>query len=115
MTSSGRRLRRIFRSLDASEAGRTKRRKEQGGTAAVIRRLRTHSAMIPIGHRAKDCPRRHGANSNGSQNDRVQGGGSLLKRSSHCASGEGPGPKGQLAPAPDWRLTNVRQLALYVC
>ncbi|KAM7303824.1 complement factor B [Ixodes scapularis] len=46
--SSGRRLRRIFRSLDSSEAGRTKRRKEQGGTAAVIRRLRTHSAMIPV-------------------------------------------------------------------
>ncbi|KAG0429109.1 hypothetical protein HPB47_023951 [Ixodes persulcatus] len=46
MMPSGRRLRRIVRLLDASEAGRTKRRKEQGGTAAVIHRLRTHSAMI---------------------------------------------------------------------
>ncbi|KAM7313346.1 uncharacterized protein ISCGN_003213 [Ixodes scapularis] len=49
--SSGRRLRRIFRSLDSSEAGRTKRRREQGGTAAVIRRFRTHSAMIPVEQR----------------------------------------------------------------
>ncbi|KAM7284929.1 hypothetical protein ISCGN_031927 [Ixodes scapularis] len=46
--TSHRSLRRIFRSLDASEVGRTKRRKEEVRTAAVIHRLRTHSAIIPV-------------------------------------------------------------------
>ncbi|KAG0440222.1 hypothetical protein HPB47_016366 [Ixodes persulcatus] len=48
MMTSRRRLRRIFRSLDASEVERTKRRKEQVRTAAVIHRLRTHFAIIPV-------------------------------------------------------------------
>ncbi|KAG0436405.1 hypothetical protein HPB47_017960 [Ixodes persulcatus] len=48
MTTSRRRLRRSFRSLDASEVERTKRRKEQVRTAAVIHRLRTHFAIIPV-------------------------------------------------------------------
>ncbi|KAG0429081.1 hypothetical protein HPB47_023988 [Ixodes persulcatus] len=34
--------------LSVNIAERTKRRKEQGRTAAVIHRLRTHSAMIPV-------------------------------------------------------------------
>ncbi|EEC08801.1 zinc finger protein, putative [Ixodes scapularis] len=50
-----------------------------------------------IGHRVKDCPRRRGANNNGSQNDRVQGGGSLLERSRDFASGRGR------APQDNWR------------
>ncbi|KAG0413709.1 hypothetical protein HPB47_009134 [Ixodes persulcatus] len=48
MMTSRQRLRRIFRSLDASEVERTKRRKEQVRTAAVIHRLRTHFAIIPV-------------------------------------------------------------------
>ncbi|XP_029826435.2 terminal uridylyltransferase 7 isoform X1 [Ixodes scapularis] len=50
-----------------------------------------------IGHRVKDCPRRRGANNNGSQNDRVQGGGSLLERSRDFAAGRGR------APQDNWR------------
>ncbi|KAM7298786.1 uncharacterized protein ISCGN_019355 [Ixodes scapularis] len=48
MMTSRRRLRRKFRLLDASEVERTKRRKEQVRTAAVIHRLRTHSGIIPV-------------------------------------------------------------------
>ncbi|KAG0415872.1 hypothetical protein HPB47_006951 [Ixodes persulcatus] len=48
MMTSRRRLRRIFRSLDSSEVGHTKRRKEQVRTAAVIHRVRTHRAIIPM-------------------------------------------------------------------
>ncbi|KAG0444859.1 hypothetical protein HPB47_013306 [Ixodes persulcatus] len=40
--------RRLLRSLDASEVERTKRRKEQVRTAAVIHRPRTHFAIIPV-------------------------------------------------------------------
>ncbi|KAG0422075.1 hypothetical protein HPB47_002076 [Ixodes persulcatus] len=55
MMTSRRRLRRIFRSLDASEVERTKRRKEQVRTAAVIHRLRTHFAIIPVHRHNMRC------------------------------------------------------------
>ncbi|KAG0444877.1 hypothetical protein HPB47_013288 [Ixodes persulcatus] len=50
-----------------------------------------------IGHRVKDCPRRHGANNNGRQNDRVQEGGTLSERSRDHLSRRGR------APQDNWR------------
>ncbi|EEC06853.1 hypothetical protein IscW_ISCW004795 [Ixodes scapularis] len=54
-----------------------------------------------IGNRAKDCLRRRGTKNNGSQNNRVQGGGPHLKRSRHYASGRGQAPKG------NWRQPQI--------